>query len=183
MGSVSGKGDLRAAARHLERGIARWGLGDVAGALVEIEEALKLYPSASRGPEFAEWVKKVHASVNWGGPPALDEEALRAVNEALEPPAPPPPTPMETAATMTLPQPPVVTPRVTRDPAVGESPWDPVPLTPRGTDAPPEVREAKRRVDQLREFQTQETKAAAPPPLPPAPPRRSWGCRPWSRSC
>jgi hypothetical protein len=153
MASVSGKAELRAAAAHLERGIARYGIGDVAGALIEFEEALKLYPGA-RGKQFAEWVQSVQS----GQPPADDAERL---------PRAAAPTPMEIAATLTLPEPPPATPKVTRDPVeTTESPWDPVPLTPRGNDAPPELRELRRRDDRMAELQSQETKAAPPPIRP-----------------
>ena len=86
MGSASGKSDLRGAATHLERGLARYDEGDLAGALIAFEEALKLYPDASRGKQFADWVQKVHLIATGGGAPALDEEALRAVDEALAEP-------------------------------------------------------------------------------------------------
>ena len=209
---MAGKGDLKAAAAHLERGLARLGESDLVGALVEFEKALELY-GPLRGKPFADWVQKVQAAARPGGPPALDEDSLRAMNEAFEEPksskrprppqvlhqaeetrpdrtrkmTPPPPpplpssdqdavrprsltpaTPIETAATMTLPQPPVATPRVTRDPGEGvESPWDPVPLTPGQTEAPPQLRAGARREDKLAELQSQATKAAPRPgPLP-----------------
>ncbi len=94
-------------------------------------------------------------------PPQPPEQPLAARGRR------PSPTPMEMAATMTLPQPPLATPKVTRDADSGprESPWDPVPLTPRGTDVPPELREMRRRDDALAELQSQATKAA---PLPPS---------------
>ena len=204
---MAGKGDLKAAGAHLSRGIERQAAGDLPGALVEFEKALELY-GPTRGKPFAEWVKSVQAQGD--GPPAIDADALQAMNEALEqppksgarprppqvlhaheetrperarrltppPPIPPsaggdkarPPTPMETAATMTLPQPPPATPRVTRDPGERESPWDPVPLTPGGSEAPPELRDGRRagerQKDQLAELQSQATKAA-PPPIKP----------------
>jgi len=215
---VPGKGDLKAAAAHLATGMERYRDGDIAGALIEFEKALELY-GPMRGRPFADWVKWVQSSADKARGP-LDDEALRAVSEALEEPksgkrprppqvlhepeptrperarkATPPPqpgsgeqprrpaTPMETAATMTLPQPPVATPKVTRDPEGGDSPWDPVPLTPRGTEAPPELQEMRRRDDAMAELQSQATKAApapstlksvvspgAPPPVPPSPP-------------
>ena len=200
MGSVAGKGDLKAAAAHLERGLARLGENDLVGALVEFEKALELY-GPLRGKPFADWVGKVHAATKAGGPAAIDEDSLRAMNDAFEerpksgqrprPPQvlhqaeetrpertrrmtpPPPPSqppvlkPIETAATMTLPQPPPATPKVTRDPGESESPWDPVPLTPTQGEAPPEVRASGRREDKLAELQSQATKAAPPPgPLP-----------------
>ncbi|HEY2748200.1 MAG TPA: hypothetical protein VGL86_26440 [Polyangia bacterium] len=197
---MPGKGDLKAAAAHLQRGFQRYGEGDVAGGLIEFEKALELY-GPMRGRPFADWVKWVQGSVAKAGAP-LDDDALRAVSDALEvprdatvpttpavpavPTAPgimpgdrmrkptpvPPgermrkltPTPMETAATMTLPQPPAATPKVTRDAeSAGESPWDPVPLTPRGTDVPPELAEMRRRDDALAELQSQQTKAVAGP--------------------
>ncbi|HEX6839825.1 MAG TPA: hypothetical protein VF334_24790, partial [Polyangia bacterium] len=82
-----------------------------------------------------------------------------------------PPTPMETAATMTLPQPPAANRKVTRDPVEGgESPWDPVPLTPGGSEAPAELRDgarkSERQKDPLAELQSQATKAAPPPVRP-----------------
>jgi hypothetical protein len=203
MGSVSGKGELKNAAQHLARGIAHYVEGDLPGALVEFERALQLY-GTSRGKQFAAWVREVQHGVN--GPPTLDEEALRAVSDALDEPksgkrprppevaasnvptererrlTPPPvmssterpnrstpPTKMETAATMTLPQPPPATPKVTRDPGDhGESPWDPVPLTPTGSEQPPQLRGSRRNDDQMAELQSQPTKAvAAPAPLTP----------------
>ncbi|MDB4967496.1 MAG: hypothetical protein JWN44_3185 [Myxococcales bacterium] len=93
--SPSGKGDLRGAAERLERGIERYGEGDLAGALIEFEAALQLYPSSARGKQFAAWVKDVQAgrkSISGGRrADALDEDALRAVDEALEdPPSKPP---------------------------------------------------------------------------------------------
>ena len=42
-----------------------------------------------------------------------------------------------------------------------ESPWDPVPLTPRGTEAPPELREMRRRDDALAELQSRRQGGAA----------------------
>ncbi|HEX8951177.1 MAG TPA: hypothetical protein VF945_04995, partial [Polyangia bacterium] len=77
-----------------------------------------------------------------------------------------PPTPMETAATMTLPEAPPSAPRVTREAGEGESPWDPVPLTPGGSEAPRELREARRQKDQLAELQSQPTRSAPPPGTP-----------------
>ena len=211
MGSVAGKGDLAAAAARLTRGLERYQAGDLVGALGEFEKALELY-GPTRGKAFAEWVKGVQAAAAPApsGPPAIDAEALRAMNEALEEPpksgarprppqvlhqqeetrperarkmTPPPipggaagetarpPTAMETAATMTLPQPPPASRKVTRDPVEGgESPWDPVPLTPRGSEPPPELRDGarndQRQKDQLAELQSQATKAA-PPPIKP----------------
>jgi hypothetical protein len=202
VGSVAGKGDLKAAAAHLERGIARLSEGDLVGALVEFEKALELY-GPLRGKPFADWVQRIQASARGGRPAALDEDSLRAMNEALEepksgnrprppqvrhqaeetrperarratPPPPlssagrptPPPTPLETAPTMTLPQPPAATPKVTRDPQAGESPWDPVPLTPGGAEAPAQLRDggaSGRREDKIAELQSQATKAAPPP--------------------
>lgn len=215
---MAGKGDLSAAAARLSRGLERLQAGDLPAALIEFEKALELYGPV-RGKAFIEWVKEVQAKAASGGPPAIDAEALAAMNEALEAPksgarprppqllhqheetrpervrklvgpsegwpeppptsdgrTPPlpggadkarPPTPMETAATMTLPLPPPATPKVTRDPAEGESPWDPVPLTPRGSEAPPELRaKAERNKDALAELQNQSTKAAPPPVRP-----------------
>ncbi|MCU1278644.1 MAG: hypothetical protein JWM53_2190, partial [bacterium] len=46
----------------------------------------------------------------------------------------------------------------------GESPWDPVPLTPGGSEAPPQIRGSRRKDDQMAELQSQPTKAAPPPP-------------------
>lgn len=243
--SGAGKGDLRGAAERLERGIERYGEGDLSGALIEFEEALKLYPSSARGKQFAAWVKDVQAGRKAVSGSKrndlLDEDALQAVNEALEEPpsqfqsqspspsqvrkrpsgvvpaAPPterdqpmmspprertltplpppertrkgtplpptiqppppsvvvkppssdrqrrmtPPTAAETAATVAhLPSPPSAPPaKVTRDPDEhGESPWDPVPLTPGGHEG--------RRVDLLAELQSSATKAV-PPPIKP----------------
>lgn len=211
MGSVAGKGDLAAAAARLTRGLERYQAGDLPAALAEFEKALELY-GPTRGKPFAEWVKGVQAAAaaEKSGPPAIDADALQAMNEALEDPprsgarprppqvlhqqeetrpervrklTPPPipagagadkarpPTPMETAATMTLPQPPAAARKVTRDPVEGgESPWDPVPLTPGGAEAPAELRDGKRkdqrRQDQLAELQSQPTKSAPPPVRP-----------------
>lgn len=84
--SSSSKGDLRGAAAALERGIEKYGEGDLAGALVEFEAALKLYPASARGKQFVAWVKDVQAgkrSPNGKKSDALDEDALRAVDDAL----------------------------------------------------------------------------------------------------
>lgn len=185
------RGDLTAAAAHLERGLARLDERDLVGALVEFGKALELYGPV-RGKPFAEWVRSVETAAKARtGPPAIDEDSLRAMNEALEEPKSgarprppqvmhqaeptrpergrrktPPPTPLETALTMTLPQPPPAAPKVTHDSSDGESPWDPVPLTPRGSEAPPEVRQetSARRDDRVAELQSQATRAAPPPP-------------------
>ena len=196
---MAGKGDLKAAAAHLAGGLAKLGAGDLPGALTEFEKALELYGPV-RGPAFADWVRWVQSKAKDAGAP-LDEDALKAMSEALEEPksgkrprppqvlhepeptrpersrklTPPPlpgmprtspPTPIETAATMTLPQPPAATPKVTRDPEERESPWDPVPLTPGGSEAPQGLRDQKQRRDQMAELQSQATKAA-PPPIKP----------------
>jgi hypothetical protein len=205
LGSASGKGELKGAAQHLERGMARYADNDLVGALVEFEKALELFGS-SRGKQFAAWVREVQMGVN--GPPTLDDDTLGAMAEALEEPKsgkrprppqvlhepeptrpergrkltpppvmssvekPRPPSQMETAATMTLPQPPPATPKVTRDPGEhhGESPWDPVPLTPGGSEAPAQLRGSRRKDDAMAELQSQATKAAPPPArLPPGP--------------
>ncbi len=120
-------------------------------------------------------------------PPVVKHEAEptrpeRTRRMTPSPPAPPPisagpppiptaadkarsPSAIETAATMTLAQPPA------RDAGDGESPWDPVPLTPGGSEAPPELRGAPRgdearRKDQLAELQSQPTRSAPPPGRP-----------------
>ncbi|MGZ3442229.1 MAG: hypothetical protein ACXVDD_22070, partial [Polyangia bacterium] len=215
---MSGKGELKGAAQHLERGMARYAEGDLVGALVEFEKALELFGS-SRGKQFASWVREVQQGIN--GPPTLDDDALQAMSEALDepksgkrprppqvmhepeptrpergrkltpppvmssaerPPRPAPPTQMETAATMTLPEPPpfggrgsaapppvpgaAPPPKGSRDAGPGESPWDPVPLTPTGTEKPPQLRGSRRTDDQMAELQSQPTKAAPPPPKP-----------------
>lgn len=181
--SSSAKGDLRGAAERLERGIDKYGEGDLAGALVEFEVALKLYPASSRGKQFVAWVKDVQAGKR--GPSgkkadALDEDALRAVEDALadedHPAAPasedkprrrkkPPASESQTGV-----EPPTTERRsdVDSGPARGESPWDPVPLTPGGREAP---RELDRQSDRLAELQSSATRAVPPPgPLAPANP-------------
>jgi hypothetical protein len=196
VGSVAGKGDLKAAAAHLAAGLACLGSGDLPAALIEFEKALELYGPV-RGPAFGDWVRWVQSKVR-DAAATIDEESLAAMNEALEeapksgkrprppqvlhepeptrperkPRLTPPPLPgmpsrttLEHAATMSLPQPPQATPKVTRDtPSATESPWDPVPLTPGGHEVPPELREMRRRDEQLAELQSQATRAAPPPP-------------------
>src|SRR5437899_10311095 len=94
------KGDLRAAAERLERGIERYGDGDLVAAAVEFEEALKLSPDHGRARQYLSWVKDVLAGTRGTNKKKdLDEDAVRAVTEAL-------------------------------DEGADESPWDPVPLTP-----------------------------------------------------
>ena len=77
------------------------------------------------------------------------------------------PTAAETAPTVAqLPSPPSTPVKVTRDPDHhGESPWDPVPLTPGG-------QHEARRPDLLAELQTSATKSA-PPPIKPGDPGSS----------
>jgi hypothetical protein len=120
----SQKGDLRGAAERLERGIDKYGEGDLAGALVEFEEALKLYPGLQRGRQFVAWVRDVQTGkrrINGRKTPTLDEDMLRAVDDALAPSSPSKlSSPAALAPTLDV-----------------ESPWDPVPLTPEPIAEPP----------------------------------------------
>jgi hypothetical protein len=181
--SPSAKGDLRGAAERLERGIEKYGEGDLAGALVEFEAALKLYPASARGRQFVAWVKDVQAgkrSPNGKKADALDEDALRAVEDALEDEDKPAAASSEdkpkrkkkkpaASESQTGVEPPTTERRMDHDtaeqdrPPHSESPWDPVPLTPGGHDAPPEL---SRQPDRLAELQTSATKAAPPPSSP-----------------
>lgn len=91
MAGPAGKGDLRGAAERIERGIERYGEGDLVGALVEFEAALTLHPVSARGRQYAAWVRDLQSGkrrLDGGarGDDTLDEDALRAVNEALEDP-------------------------------------------------------------------------------------------------
>jgi len=124
---------LRGASERLERGIARYGEGDLAGALVEFEEALKLYPASARGQQFVAWVRDVQAgqrSSDGKKGRGLDEDAVRAINQALDDE---PPTAVEPTRTAHQ-------PGAADAPRGGESPWDPVPLAPGGPDAPAQAR-------------------------------------------
>src|SRR5437879_5339759 len=97
------KGDLRAAAERLERGIERYGEGVLVAAAVEFEDALRLSPDHARARQYLSWVKDVLAGTRGSGKKkGLDEDAVRAVTEALD----------------------------AGDEGDEESPWDPVPLTP-----------------------------------------------------
>ncbi len=79
------KGDLRAAAERLERGIERYGEGDLPGALAEFDKALELHPASARSRQYASWVRDLQSGKRrLDGGRGLDEDALRAVNEALE---------------------------------------------------------------------------------------------------
>ncbi|HEX4457070.1 MAG TPA: hypothetical protein VIA18_03825, partial [Polyangia bacterium] len=79
------KGDLRAAAERLERGIERYGAGDLPGALAEFDQALALHPASARSRQYAAWVRDLQSGKRrLDGGRGLDEDALRAVNEALE---------------------------------------------------------------------------------------------------
>src|SRR5689334_8274406 len=81
----SGKEDLRIAAERLQRGIDRFGNGDLAGALIEFEEVMKLYPEATRGLHFSAWIQKVQLAARVA---PLDDDALRGIEAALDGPAP-----------------------------------------------------------------------------------------------
>lgn len=150
----STKGDPRAAAQRIERGIERYGAGDLAGALAEFEEALKLYPASARAQQYSSWVRDVQSgarSIEPARATTLDEDALRAVNEALEPEEPaadsPQPTPRKqpergSGESQTGGEAPTTERRsdlvrgMMARPDELESPWDPVPLTPGGSEAP-----------------------------------------------
>jgi hypothetical protein len=199
--SPSVKGDLRGAAERLERGIEKYGEGDLAAALVEFEAALKLYPASARGKQFVAWVKDVQAgkrSPNGKKADALDEDALRAVDDALGEDE----TPIEggkisaaqkkrrrkPSESQTGVEPPTTERRVAshdtverridadtdQDRAHHESPWDPVPLTPGGHDAPAELRQS----DRLAELQSAATKAAQEPNAPTSLPAQGSGSHP-----
>jgi hypothetical protein len=82
---VAAKGDLRAAAERLERGIERYGEGDLVAAAVEFEEALKASPEHPRARQYLSWVKDVLAGKRGAAKKKeLDEDAVRAVTEALD---------------------------------------------------------------------------------------------------
>ena len=172
----STKGDPRAAAQRIERGIERYAEGDLAGALDEFEEALKLYPSSGRARQYTSWVRDVQTGARSIDPPrstALDEDALRAVNEALgdestvdrrpsrarKPPEP------ASSESQTGVEPPTTERRSEHVMGVmaraEESPWDPVPLTPGGSEAPEGL---QRQPDRIAELQSSPTKAVPPPP-------------------
>jgi hypothetical protein len=137
--SPTGRGDLRGAAERLERGIEKYAVGDLVGALADFEEAIRLYPASARGREYAEWVRDLSSGKRAieGQRDGLDEDALQAVSDALDATQPPPP---ERARKPTPPPPPVSVRerRPTPPPVDGhdESPWDPVPLTPTGHHEP-----------------------------------------------
>jgi hypothetical protein len=77
--------DLRAAGEHLEKGIERYGDGDLVAAAVEFEEALRLAPDHARARQYLAWVRDVLAGTRGtGGSKNLDEDAVRAVTEALD---------------------------------------------------------------------------------------------------
>jgi hypothetical protein len=84
-GGGTSKVDLRAAAERLERGIERYGEGDLAGALAQFDQALALHPTSARSRQYATWVRDLQSGKRrLDGGRGLDEDALRAVNEALE---------------------------------------------------------------------------------------------------
>ena len=103
------KGDPRAASERIEKGIERYGDGDLVAAAVEFEEALRLAPEHGRARQYLSWVKDVLAGTRGNGKKKdLDEDAVRAVTDALD-----------------------------SDGDLGrpdESPWDPVPLMPSTTE-------------------------------------------------
>jgi hypothetical protein len=89
MASPGGKGDLRAAAERIERGIELYGSGNLQAALNELAEALKLHPSNLRARSYHAWIQGLIAGKNSldGKKDTLDEDAVRAVSEALEEPS------------------------------------------------------------------------------------------------
>jgi hypothetical protein len=104
------KGDLRAAGERLEKGIEKYGNGDLVAAAVEFEEALRLSPEHGRARQYLSWVKDVLAGTRGNGKKQdLDEDAVRAVTEALE----------------------------TGEDSSDDLPWNPVPLTPAPTERQP----------------------------------------------
>ena len=124
--------------------------------LAAMNEALEEPPKSAKRPRPPQVLHEPE--------PTRPERKPRLTPPPL-PGMPSPRTTLENAATMTLPSPPQATPKVTRDtPATTESPWDPVPLTPGGHEIPPELRDMRRRDEQLAELQAQATKAAPPPP-------------------
>src|SRR5262249_47385378 len=100
---VAAKGDVRAASERIERGIERYGEGDVVAAAVEFEEALRLAPEHARAKQYLGWVKDVlNGKRNHTKKKERDEDAVRAVAEALD---------------------------IGEEPTL-EGRWDPVPLKP-----------------------------------------------------
>jgi hypothetical protein len=98
-----GKPDLRGAAERLERGIERYGEGDLVAAAVEFEEAIRLAPEHARARQYLSWVRDVLAGTRGSGrKKELDEDAVRAVTEALD----------------------------AGEESEQEAPWNPVPITP-----------------------------------------------------
>ena len=130
------KGDPRAAAERLEKGIERYGDGDMVAAAVEFEEALRLSPEHSRAAQYLAWVKDVLAGTR--GPNKkkdLDEDAVRAITEALD---------------------------EGNGEAEAESPWAPVPLQPSKEEKPAPAR-AMETVPDVGE-PDEPAPAASPPP-------------------
>lgn len=87
MAAATGKGDLRGAAERIERGIELYGSGDLPGALVQFDEALKLHPGNNRARSYQTWIRGLLAgknAVEGQKDNGLDEDAVRAVAEALE---------------------------------------------------------------------------------------------------
>jgi hypothetical protein len=105
---ASGKGDLRGAAERIEKGIELYGSGNLEGALVEFEEALKLHPGNARAKSYHSWIRGLIAGKNAvdNKKDELDQDAVRAVSEALEdksspmitPPVADPPLPAQPKA-------------------------------------------------------------------------------------
>src|SRR5947209_14008201 len=86
MAAPSGKGDLRGAAERIERGIELYGAGKLEAALAELEEALALHPGNARAKSYHAWIRGLIAGEHAvdGKKDALDEDAVRAVSEALD---------------------------------------------------------------------------------------------------
>jgi hypothetical protein len=84
------KAQARAAAERIEKGIDLYGAGDWPGAARELEEALKLDPSHARAQAYLGWVRElIDGKRTLGASKALDEDALKAVDDALaDEPAP-----------------------------------------------------------------------------------------------
>src|SRR5438309_1787398 len=82
---MTDKSEARAASERIERGIERYGDGDLRGSLSEFQEALRLQPSHTRARAYLGWVEDVLAGRRGNGKgDALDEDAVRLVTEALD---------------------------------------------------------------------------------------------------
>ncbi|HZS41250.1 MAG TPA: hypothetical protein VFF06_30685 [Polyangia bacterium] len=144
---MTDKAQARAAAERIEKGLELYASGDLAGSRREFEEAIKLDPAQRRAAECLGWVRDLLDGKRSLHPSkALDEDALRAVDDALEdePPARAPAPAKRTGAASDreasneLPTRPglplplsVLEPLPPAAPEANlDSQWDPVPLTP-----------------------------------------------------